>query len=60
MNIRRIQFGKWRFSYSFGRYGIGIHRQAKRAGSIAFGFGMVTYMKQGKNVPLRRGALFTR
>lgn len=60
MNIHRIRLSKWRFSYLFGRYSIGIHRQAKRAGSIAFGFGLLTYMKVGKNEPLPRGALFTR
>lgn len=60
MNVHRVRIGKWRFSYSLGHYDIGIHRQAKRAGSISFGFGLLTYMKVGKNEPLKRGALFTR
>lgn len=60
MKIRRIQFGKWRFSYSFGRYGVGLHRQAKRAGSVALGFAMLTYMKVGKYEALPRGAWFAR
>lgn len=59
MNIKRVQFGKWRFAYSFGRYKFGIHREAKCAGSVSFGFGMLTYLKKGKYQPLPQGALFT-
>lgn len=57
--IRRIQIGKWRFAYSFGHYRVGIRRDAKRAGSVAFGFGMFTYMKVGKYESLPQGAWLT-
>lgn len=59
LNIKRIQIGKWRFAYSFGRYQWGIRRDAKRAGSVSLGFGMFTYLKKGKYESLPQGALFT-
>jgi hypothetical protein len=54
--LHRLKIGRWHFCLGFGRFGIGIHRQAKRAGSVAFGFGLLTYMRQGKYEPLKRAA----
>lgn len=54
--LHRLRLGRWRFCLGFGHYRIGLRGNAKRAGSIAFGFGLLTYMRQGKYEPLRRAS----
>ncbi len=41
----KIKAGKWNFKIQLGRYVWAWRRQAKFAGSFAFGFACVTYLR---------------
>ncbi len=44
--MKRFEIGKWRFAYAIGSYRWGWHKQAKYAGSIGFGVGILTYLRK--------------